>query len=181
MTEQRIKNIEEQITLSGLLPGVDLSCLPMEESAKLKRAVLDSYRRIHASGFRAGADYAMDTIASDIEYMPGMRSSIDECDASSLALVAPAFDPFSESGSGAEPAPKQAPSVLSNSKSANPSKRRTKAGAEGKPKQARLHGQRRRARPRSAPVYRQRKEGAAGEFQKDFYVEENEVRKPKPP
>ena len=67
MTEpERIKNIEEQINLAGLLPGVYLSCLPMEESAKLKRAVLDLYKLGPARSFKAGADHAMNTIASAI-------------------------------------------------------------------------------------------------------------------
>jgi hypothetical protein len=64
MTEpERIKNIEERITLEGLLPGVDLVCLPPGESAKLKRVVLDLYRLGHASGFKAGADHAMNAVA----------------------------------------------------------------------------------------------------------------------
>jgi hypothetical protein len=68
MTEpDRIKNIEEQITLAGLLPGVNLESLPPEESAKLKRAVLDIYRVSHASGFKAGADYAMNATSSGIQ------------------------------------------------------------------------------------------------------------------
>jgi hypothetical protein len=59
MTEQeRIKDIEERITLEGLLPGVNLDSLPTGESAQLKRAVLDLYRLGHASGFKAGADHA---------------------------------------------------------------------------------------------------------------------------
>jgi hypothetical protein len=59
MTEQeRIKDIEERITLEGLLPGVNLDRLPPGESAQLKRAVLDLYRLGHASGFKAGADHA---------------------------------------------------------------------------------------------------------------------------
>ena len=67
MTEQeRIKNIEERITLEGLLPGVDLGCLPSGESAKLKRAVLDLYGLGHASGFKAGADHAMNSVAGAI-------------------------------------------------------------------------------------------------------------------
>src|SRR5262245_63705095 len=103
MIEQRIKNIEEQVTLAWLLPGVDLSCLPMEELAKLKRAVLDLYRLIHASGFNAGADYAMNAIVGDIESIPGMSFSIDEPRASSLARIAHAVEPFSVS----ETAPKQ--------------------------------------------------------------------------
>ncbi|HZF37190.1 MAG TPA: hypothetical protein VE715_00065 [Blastocatellia bacterium] len=68
MTEpERIKNIEEQITLAALLPGVDLSCLPLEESAKLKRAALDIYRLSHARGFKAGADHAIKAVAIRIE------------------------------------------------------------------------------------------------------------------
>jgi hypothetical protein len=60
MTElERINNIEEQITLAGLLPGVNLRCLPPEESPKLKRAALDLYRLGHASGFKAGIDHAI--------------------------------------------------------------------------------------------------------------------------
>jgi len=67
MTEQeRIKDIEERITLEGLLPGVDLGCLPPGESAQLKRAVLDLYRLGHASGFKAGADHAMNVVAGVI-------------------------------------------------------------------------------------------------------------------
>ena len=64
MTEQeRIKDIEERITLEGLLPGVNLEALPLQESAQLKRAVLDLYRLGHASGFKAGADHAMKIVA----------------------------------------------------------------------------------------------------------------------
>ncbi|MBO0724989.1 MAG: hypothetical protein J2P52_05280 [Blastocatellia bacterium] len=64
MTEpERIKSIEEQITLAGLLPGVDLDCLRPEDSARLKRAVLDIYRLSHARGFKAGADHAINAIA----------------------------------------------------------------------------------------------------------------------
>ena len=67
MTElERIKNIEELITLEGLLPGVNLGCLPPGESAKLKRAVLDLYGLGHASGFKAGADHAMNSVAGAI-------------------------------------------------------------------------------------------------------------------
>lgn len=67
MTEQeRIKNTEERITLAGLLPCVNLDCLPPEESAKLKRAALDLYRLGHASGFQAGADHAMNAAAGVI-------------------------------------------------------------------------------------------------------------------
>ncbi len=67
MTEQeRIDYIEERITLEGLLTGVDLGSLPPEESAKLKSAVLDLYRLGHASGFKAGADHAMNAVAAAI-------------------------------------------------------------------------------------------------------------------
>lgn len=67
MTEQeRIKDIEERITLEGLLPGVDLGCLPPGESAQLKRVVLDLYRLGHASGFKAGADHSMNVVAGVI-------------------------------------------------------------------------------------------------------------------
>src|SRR5215510_10251148 len=67
MTEQeRIEYIEERITLDGLLPGVNLCCLPPDESAKLKCAVLDLYRLGHASGFKAGADHAMNAAAGAI-------------------------------------------------------------------------------------------------------------------
>jgi hypothetical protein len=67
MTEQeRIKGIEERITLEGLLPGVNLGCLPPGESAQLKCAVLDLYRLGHASGFKAGADHAMKIVAGVI-------------------------------------------------------------------------------------------------------------------
>ncbi|HEY9430535.1 MAG TPA: hypothetical protein VI260_03510 [Blastocatellia bacterium] len=73
MTEpERIKNIEEQINLAGLLPGVDLGCLPPEESAKLKRAALDLCRFGHARSFKAGADHAMNTIDSAI---PPLRNA----------------------------------------------------------------------------------------------------------
>jgi hypothetical protein len=181
MIEHRIKNIEEQITLAGLLPGVDLSCLPLEESAKLKRVVLDLYRLIHASGFNAGADYAMNAIVGDIESIPGMRFSIDEHHASSLAEIAPVVEPFSVSGSGEKSAPKQTPSVSHNNKPANPSKRGAKAPTEGKLKKARPRIQKRRARSTSLTGYHWRKEGARGELRKDFYVEEDEVRKQKPP
>jgi hypothetical protein len=67
MTEpEKIKKIEEQITLAGLLPGVNLSYLSPEESAKLKRALLDVYRLSHARGFKAGAEHAMNAIASSM-------------------------------------------------------------------------------------------------------------------
>ena len=64
---ERIKKIEEQITLAGLLPGVNLDYVPMEESEKLKRALLDIYRLSHARGFKAGAEHAMNSIASYME------------------------------------------------------------------------------------------------------------------
>ena len=64
MTEQeRIKDIEERMTLEGLLPGVNLDSLPPEESAQLKRVVLDLYRLGHASGFKAGADHSLNVVA----------------------------------------------------------------------------------------------------------------------
>ena len=67
MTEiERIKYIEERITLEGLLTGVNLGSLPPGESAKLKSAVLDLYRLGHASGFKAGADHAMNAVATAI-------------------------------------------------------------------------------------------------------------------
>ena len=67
MTElERIKYIEERITLEGLLPGVNLDCLPPGESAQLKRAVLDLYKLGHASGFKAGADHAIKVVAGVI-------------------------------------------------------------------------------------------------------------------
>jgi len=63
MTEQeRIQNIEEQITLARLLPGVNLAWLPPEETLKLKRAVLDLYRLSHSRGFKAGADHASGSV-----------------------------------------------------------------------------------------------------------------------
>jgi hypothetical protein len=60
---ERIKNIEERIALTGLLPGVNLGWLPPGESAKLKRAVLDLYRIGHANGFKAGVDHATKAVA----------------------------------------------------------------------------------------------------------------------
>jgi hypothetical protein len=59
---ERIKNIEERIALTGLLPGVNLGWLPPGESAKLKRAVLDLYRIGHANGFKAGVDHATNAV-----------------------------------------------------------------------------------------------------------------------
>jgi hypothetical protein len=71
MTEQeRIKDIEERITLEGLLPGVNLDSLPPGESAQLKRAALDLYRLGHASGFKAGADHATKIVA---DLIPQLR------------------------------------------------------------------------------------------------------------
>jgi histidinol-phosphate/aromatic aminotransferase/cobyric acid decarboxylase-like protein len=68
MTEpERIKSIEEQIPLAGLLPGVNLEWFPPEESEKLRRAVLDVYRLSHARGFKAGADHAINAIASALQ------------------------------------------------------------------------------------------------------------------
>jgi hypothetical protein len=64
---ERIKNIEEQIALTGLLLGVDLSCLPPEESMKLKRSALDLYRLGHVIGFKAGVDHATDALGAAIE------------------------------------------------------------------------------------------------------------------
>ena len=60
---ERIKNLEEQIALVGMLLGVDLSLLPPEESMRLKRFALDLYRLGHASGFKAGVDHATNAIA----------------------------------------------------------------------------------------------------------------------
>jgi hypothetical protein len=64
---ERIKNLEEQIPLAQLLPGVNLDHFPPEESAKLKRAILDIYRLSHARGFQAGADHAINTIGSALQ------------------------------------------------------------------------------------------------------------------
>jgi hypothetical protein len=67
MTEQeRINDIEERITLEGLLPGVNLDSLQPGESAQLKRAALDLYRLGHASGFKAGADHAIKIVSGVI-------------------------------------------------------------------------------------------------------------------
>jgi len=60
---ERIKNIEERIALTGLLPGVNLGWLPPGEAAKLKRAVLDLYRIGHANGFKAGVEHATNAVA----------------------------------------------------------------------------------------------------------------------
>jgi hypothetical protein len=68
--QERIKDIEERITLEGLLPGVNLDCLPPKESEQLKRAVLDLYRLGHASGFKAGADHATKIVA---DLIPQLR------------------------------------------------------------------------------------------------------------
>jgi hypothetical protein len=67
---ERIKKIEEQISLAGLLPGVNLDYVPPEESEKLKRALLDLYRLSHARGFKAGAEHAMNSIAGYTEPQP---------------------------------------------------------------------------------------------------------------
>jgi hypothetical protein len=69
---ERIKKIEEQITLAGLLPGVNLDNVLPEESEKLKRALLDLYRLSHARGFKAGAEHAMNSIA---DYMNPQRDA----------------------------------------------------------------------------------------------------------
>jgi hypothetical protein len=72
MTEpERIKDIEEQIPLARLLPGVNLEWFPPEESAKLKRAVLDIYRLSHARGFKAGADHAIKAVAGALQPLHG--------------------------------------------------------------------------------------------------------------
>jgi hypothetical protein len=77
MTEpERIKDIEEQIPLAWLLPGVNLEWFPPEESAKLKRAVLDIYRLSHARGFKAGADHAINAIAGALQ-PPGDDSQME--------------------------------------------------------------------------------------------------------
>ena len=60
---QRIKNVEERITLAGLLPGVDLGSLPLEDAVMLKRAALNLYRIGHANGFKAGIDHATNALA----------------------------------------------------------------------------------------------------------------------
>jgi hypothetical protein len=59
----RIKNIEERITLEGLLPGVNLGSLSHGEAAKLKRIALDLYRIGHANGFKAGVAHATNAVA----------------------------------------------------------------------------------------------------------------------
>src|SRR5262245_4312599 len=74
MTElDRIKNIEERIALKGLLPGVNLGGLSLEDAVKLKRAVLDLYRIGHANGFKAGVDHATNAVAVVI---PPRRDSL---------------------------------------------------------------------------------------------------------
>ena len=60
---QRIKNVEERITLAGLLPGVNLGSLPPEDAVMLKRAALNLYRIGHANGFKAGIDHATTAVA----------------------------------------------------------------------------------------------------------------------
>jgi hypothetical protein len=64
---ERMKNIEEQIALTGLFLGVDLSCLPPEESIKLKRSALDLYRLGHVIGFKAGVDHTTNVFTAVIE------------------------------------------------------------------------------------------------------------------
>ena len=59
---QRIKNVEERITLAGLLPGVNLGSLSPEEAVMLKRAALNLYRIGHANGFKAGVDHATNAV-----------------------------------------------------------------------------------------------------------------------
>jgi hypothetical protein len=60
---QRIKNVEERITLAGLLPGVNLGSLSQEDAVMLKRAALNLYRIGHANGFKAGVDHATNAVA----------------------------------------------------------------------------------------------------------------------
>ena len=60
---QRIKIVEERITLAGLLPGVNLGELPPEDAVMLKRAALNLYRIGHANGFKAGVDHATNALA----------------------------------------------------------------------------------------------------------------------
>jgi hypothetical protein len=60
---QRIKIVEERITLAGLLPGVNLGSLPPEDAVMLKRAALNLYRIGHANGFKAGVDHATTAVA----------------------------------------------------------------------------------------------------------------------
>jgi hypothetical protein len=59
---QRIKIVEERITLAGLLPGVNLGSLPPEDAVMLKRAALNLYRIGHANGFKAGIDHATNAV-----------------------------------------------------------------------------------------------------------------------
>jgi len=70
---ERIKNIEERIALAGLLPGVNLGFLPLEDAAKLKRAVLDLYRIGHSNGFKAGVDHATKAVV----VIPPRRESLE--------------------------------------------------------------------------------------------------------
>jgi hypothetical protein len=70
---ERIKNIEERIALTGLLPDVNLGFLPLEDAAKLKRAVLDLYRLGHANGFKAGVDHATKAVV----LIPPRRDSLE--------------------------------------------------------------------------------------------------------
>jgi hypothetical protein len=108
MTEpERIKNIEENITLAVLLPGVNLAWLPPEESVKLKRAVLDLYKLSHARGFKAGADHAMASViptrrdASQMQWLKRMllgrmREYWQDYKASLRSIRATIFRKFSE-------------------------------------------------------------------------------------
>ena len=59
---QRIKIVEERITLAGLLPGVNLGSLRPEDAVMLKRAALNLYRIGHANGFKAGVDHATNAV-----------------------------------------------------------------------------------------------------------------------
>jgi hypothetical protein len=74
---ERIKDLEEQIALAGLLLGVDLSRLPIEDSLMLKRFALDLYRLGHTSDFKAGVDHATNAIAViDPQRCPGFGGSV---------------------------------------------------------------------------------------------------------
>jgi len=70
---ERIKDLEERIALAGLLPGVNLGFLPLEDAAKLKRAALDLYRIGHANGFKAGVDHATKAVV----VIPPRRDSLE--------------------------------------------------------------------------------------------------------
>ena len=69
---QRIKIVEERITLAGLLPGVNLGSLPPEDAVMLKRAALNLYRIGHANGFKAGVDHATNAVV----VVPPRRDSL---------------------------------------------------------------------------------------------------------